>query len=102
MSLLWNILWIGAYSNYPAVKNKKIAFATACMLQPKLLVLDEPTSNLDYKAIQELHDMIAKKKSEGITIVIAEHRLAWLADIADRFCYFASGELQDSGMQQNF
>lgn len=75
-------------------EKQKIAFATACMLQPKLLVLDEPTSNLDYKAIQELHDMIAKKKSEGITIVIAEHRLAWLADIADRFCYFASGELQ--------
>ena len=59
-------------------EKQKIAFATACMLQPKLLVLDEPTSNLDYKAIQELHDMIAKKKSEGITIVIAEHRLAWL------------------------
>ncbi len=75
-------------------EKQKIAFAAACMLQPKLLVLDEPTSNLDDKAIQELHDMIEKKKSEGITVVIAEHRLAWLADIADRFCFFSGGELQ--------
>ena len=74
-------------------EKQKIAFGTACMLQPKLLVLDEPTSNLDYSAIQELHNMIAQKKSEGTTIVIAEHRLAWLADIADRFCYFAEGNL---------
>lgn len=74
-------------------EKQKIAFITACMLQPKLLVLDEPTSNLDYSAIQELHNMIAQKKSEGTTIVIAEHRLAWLADIADQFCYFAEGNL---------
>lgn len=72
------------------------------MLNPKLLVLDEPTSNLDYKAIQELHDMIVKKKAEGVTIVIAEHRLAWLADIADRFCYFADGELTSEWNAEDF
>ncbi len=74
-------------------EKQRIAFGAACMLHPKLLVLDEPTSNLDYKAIHELHDMIAKKKAEGVTIVIAEHRLAWIADLADRFCFFENGKL---------
>ena len=74
-------------------EKQKIAFAAACMLGPKLLVLDEPTSNLDYRAIRELRELIVKKKAEGTTIVIAEHRLAWLSDVADRFCYFENGAL---------
>ena len=74
-------------------EKQRIAFGAACMLNPKLLVLDEPTSNLDYRAIRDLHDMIAKKKAEGTTIVIAEHRLAWIADLADRFCFFENGTL---------
>lgn len=74
-------------------EKQRIAFGAACMLHPKLLVLDEPTSNLDYRAIQDLHDMITKKKSEGTTIVIAEHRLAWIVDLADRFCFFENGTL---------
>ncbi|MBQ7774966.1 MAG: energy-coupling factor ABC transporter ATP-binding protein [Lachnospiraceae bacterium] len=74
-------------------EKQRIAFGAACMLSPKLLVLDEPTSNLDYHAINELHDMIAHQKEMGTTIVIAEHRLAWIADLADRFCYFEDGKL---------
>ena len=75
-------------------EKQRIAFGAACMLNPKLLVLDEPTSNLDYRSICDLHDMIAKKKAEGTTIVIAEHRLAWIADLADRFCFFENGKLE--------
>lgn len=75
-------------------EKQKIAFAAACMPGPRLLVLDEPTSNLDYRAIGELKELILKKKAEGITIVIAEHRLAWLRDVADRFCCFENGNLK--------
>ena len=74
-------------------EKQRIAFGAACMLTPKLLVLDEPTSNLDYKAIRALHHMIARQKAEGVTIILAEHRLAWIADLADRFCYFEEGRL---------
>lgn len=83
-------------------EKQRIAFATACMLEPKLLVLDEPTSNLDYNSIEELHNMIARKKSEGTTIIIAEHRLAWLADIADRFCFFENGKLAGKWTNEEF
>ena len=83
-------------------EKQRIAFGAACMLHPKLLVLDEPTSNLDYQAIKELHDMIAKKKAEGTTIVIAEHRLAWIADLADRFCFFENGMLKGQWNAEEF
>ena len=70
-----------------------MAFAAACMLGPKLLVLDEPTSNLDAGAIRQLHDMIAAMKQVGMTIVLAEHRLAWVQDVVDRYFFFEAGQL---------
>lgn len=75
-------------------EKQRIAFAAACMLEPKLLVLDEPTSNLDAGAIVQLHDMIAAMKQAGVTIVLAEHRLAWIADLADRYLFFEKGNLR--------
>ena len=72
-------------------EKQRIAFATASMLGPRLLVLDEPTSNLDAGAIVQLHDMIAAMKEAGVTIVLAEHRLAWITDLADRYFFFEEG-----------
>lgn len=83
-------------------EKQKIAFAAASILGPKLLVLDEPTSNLDYRAIRELRELIIKQKAQGTTIVIAEHRLAWLADVADRFCYFENGALKGAWSSEEF
>lgn len=75
-------------------EKQSIAFGAACMLGPKLLVLDEPTSNLDQKAIVQLHGMIAQLKVEGVTVVIAEHRIAWAKDLTDRYYFFEDGALQ--------
>ncbi len=72
-------------------EKQRIAFGVASMLKPSLLVLDEPTSNLDAPSIEKVHDIIAKMKEKGVTIVIAEHRLAWISDIADRYVLFENG-----------
>ncbi|NMM97913.1 ABC transporter ATP-binding protein [Bifidobacterium olomucense] len=74
-------------------QKQRIALATATMLSPKLLVLDEPTSNLDAAAITEMRELIAQLKASGMTIVIAEHRLAWLNGIADRYIIFGNGRI---------
>ena len=74
-------------------EKQRIAFAAASMLGPRLLVLDEPTSNLDAGAIVQLHDMIAAMKQVGMTIVLAEHRLAWVQDVVDRYFFFEAGQL---------
>ncbi|MGN1146853.1 MAG: ABC transporter ATP-binding protein [Lachnospiraceae bacterium] len=72
-------------------EKQRIAFAASCMLNPRLLVLDEPTSNLDKKAIEDIKQLIIKEKEKGTTILIAEHRLAWTLAFADRYLYFEDG-----------
>lgn len=83
-------------------EKQRIAFAAACMLGSRLLVLDEPTSNLDQNAIVQLHDMIAAMKAAGVTIVIAEHRLAWITDVVDRYFLFEHGALTRSWTAEQF
>ncbi len=83
-------------------EKQRIAFGAATMLSPKLLVLDEPTSNLDADAINVLHDMIIEMKGEGMTIVLAEHRLAWAVDFVDRYYFFDDGQLKESYSAKEF
>ena len=74
-------------------EKQQIAFGAANVLNPVLFVLDEPTSNLDSAAIMRLREMILHMKQLQITVVIAEHRLAWLKGVADRCVYFDRGRL---------
>lgn len=74
-------------------QKQRIAVAAACMPRPRLLVLDEPTSNLDRQAMADLNAMLARIKATGVTVVVAEHRLAWCADLADRYVLFESGRI---------
>lgn len=74
-------------------EKQKIACASVNALQPALFVLDEPSSNLDVGTIQALRKILLLWKAEGKTIVIAEHRLAWLAGVADRVLYFKGGRI---------
>ena len=55
--------------------------------------MDEPTANLDQRAIAKLSDMLSELKAEGKTIIVSEHRLYYLADLADEYWYIDSGEL---------
>ena len=71
-------------------QKQRIAVAAATMLGPRLVVLDEPTSNLDANAIADMRAMIEQMQDEGLTIVIAEHRLAWLNGVADRYVVFST------------
>ena len=74
-------------------QKQRIAVAAATMLGPRLVVLDEPTSNLDANAIADMRVMIEQIKAEGLTVVIAEHRLAWLNGVADRYVVFDGGRI---------
>lgn len=68
-----------------------VAFASVYALHPDIYVLDEPTSNLDSDAIEELRRLLQYIKSQGKTILISEHRLYFLRDIADRIVVMEHG-----------
>ncbi len=72
-------------------EKQQIACGSVYTTSPSVFVLDEPSSNLDRKAIHRLHDILQKIKAEGKTIVVSEHRLYYLMDIADRFIYMDDG-----------
>ena len=61
-----------------------LAIASVCMNDPDVLVLDEPTANLDLAAIKVLQRILGILRSQGKTIIIAEHRLSFLKDLADK------------------
>lgn len=75
-------------------EKQQIACASCYTADPGVFVLDEPSSNLDKRAIQRLHRMLVKIKAAGKTVVIAEHRLYYLMDVADRFIYMRSGKIE--------
>ena len=58
------------------------------------MVLDEPSSNLDMAAIDDLRQVLSLWKKQGKTILIAEHRLYYLHDLADRVLYVKDGEIE--------
>lgn len=75
-------------------EKQKIACASVGAMEPDVFVLDEPTSNLDIEAIEDLRVTLTRWKEQGKTIVIAEHRLYWLVDLCDRVVYLEDGRVE--------
>lgn len=75
-------------------EKQKIAFASAYAAFPKVLVLDEPSSNLDYDSILELARLLKKAKKLGLTIIVSEHRLWYVTDIIDRVLFMKNGRIE--------
>ncbi|WP_313132677.1 ABC transporter ATP-binding protein [Anaerocolumna sp.] len=74
-------------------EKQKIAFASVYAMNPDIYLLDEPSSNLDMTAISELREHLKLIKEQGKTILIAEHRLYYLMDLADRIVYLEEGRI---------
>ena len=74
-------------------EKQKIAFASVYATESEIFVLDEPSSNLDMGAIEDLTDLLQRVKAQGKTIIIAEHRIWYLMDVADRVVYMHGGKI---------
>ena len=74
-------------------QKQKIACASVAVTGNKIILLDEPSANLDLRTIDELRGLLAKWKSERKTIVVAEHRISYLWQLADRTVVLKDGEI---------
>lgn len=72
-------------------EKQKIACGSVSAMEPEVMILDEPTSNLDLDAIKGLGEILLHWKRQGKTIVVAEHRLDWLSQICDRVIFMQAG-----------
>ena len=83
-------------------QKQKVAIASSLILQPKVLILDEPTSNLDAQGAKTLVEIIKKIKGRGIAIIISEHRFGVFKEAADRFLYIDRGKLNKIWTREEF
>ncbi|MDR1044351.1 MAG: ABC transporter ATP-binding protein [Candidatus Adiutrix sp.] len=91
-------------------QKQKVILAGLWALKPRLLLLDEPGANLDPAAGAELGRTLAALKAEGLSLVIADHRLDWLRDLADQVLVLRRGRaaaqgawnlLEDEGLRKD-
>ncbi len=83
-------------------EKQKIACGSVAALLPDIILLDEPSSNLDWNSIQDLASVMKLWKSQGKTIIISEHRLWYLTDLIDRAVYMEKGRIVREWSREEF
>jgi energy-coupling factor transport system ATP-binding protein len=78
-------------------QQQRLVLAATLAMRPPVLVLDEPTAQLDPPTIAYLADLLRDLARQGTTILFAEHRLEWTAQLAERVLVLDAGELIDDG-----
>ena len=83
--------------------EKQIVSVASCYLAGcKLIVMDEPSSNLDEASIAVLKKMLPMLKERGIALLIAEHRLHYLTELMDRLIFLETGKIDRAFSREEF
>jgi nitrous oxidase accessory protein len=77
--------------------RQRLALGLALLADPPLLLLDEPTANLDREARRLFHDLLGELKARGKTLVFTSHRATEVAALADRVLHLEEGKLAAAG-----
>lgn len=76
---------------------QRVAVASVLALDPDVLVLDEPTAQLDPEGAADVFEVVSRVNDEGRTVILASHRLDHLAPAADRLFVLNNGQLTRAG-----
>ena len=74
-------------------QQQRVALTSILVMRPKLLVLDEPTSQMDPIGTREVFGVVRKMAEEGMTVVMVEHKVEWIAEFADRVIALKQGQV---------
>ena len=80
---------------FPLSSGEKqlIAIASVCAMEPKIIVMDEPSANLDSDAMVRLGVLLYRLKEAGHTILLSEHHFHYVRDSFDRLIFMENGEI---------
>ncbi len=78
-------------------QQQRVALTSILVMRPRLLVLDEPTSQMDPIGTREVFGVIRKMAEEGMTVVMVEHKVEWIAQFADRVIALKDGGILMDG-----
>jgi tungstate transport system ATP-binding protein len=76
---------------------QRVALARALAFDPEVLLLDEPTANLDPRNVRLVEDLIQTGRTQGVTVVLATHQVFQARRLADRMALLLDGEIVEVG-----
>jgi energy-coupling factor transporter ATP-binding protein EcfA2 len=74
-------------------QQQRVALTSILVMQPKVLVLDEPTSQMDPIGTREVFAVIRTLAEKGMTVILVEHKVEWIAEFADRVIALYQGQI---------
>jgi ABC-type multidrug transport system ATPase subunit len=83
---------VGQYSQG---MRQRMSLARALLNDPKLLLLDEPFSNVDFHSAQEMAALLGQIRDQGRTLLVVTHQPGLLESVADEFVWMDSGKIVD-------
>ena len=81
---------VGQYSQG---MRQRMSLARALLNDPKILLLDEPFSNVDARSAREMAGLLKKIRDEGKTVFVVTHQAALLEGVADEFVWMEAGQI---------
>jgi energy-coupling factor transporter ATP-binding protein EcfA2 len=87
--------WDRNVERMSAGQKHRLAIASILSMDPALILLDEPTSQLDLAGKNELGEVLRKLKERGYTLLIVEHNLSHFVDIVDRYILMNTGHVKE-------
>ncbi len=83
-------------------EKQRLAIASSLAMKPEILILDEPTSQIDPKGTKEVLSVIQELNDQGITIILIEHQTDFLAKFSDKILAMKNGEAKFFGPTRDF
>ena len=74
-------------------QQQRVALTSILVMQPSVLVLDEPTSQMDPIGTREVFGVVRTLAERGMTVIMAEHKVEWIAQFADRVIAMHEGQV---------
>jgi len=73
-------------------QRQAVAIGRALFFNPRMIIMDEPTSGLAVKEVEQIHDIIREFKKKGVSIIFITHRLQSIFAVADRVVVLRNGQ----------
>jgi tungstate transport system ATP-binding protein len=83
-------------------EKQRLALARAWAMRPRLLLLDEPTANLDPSATEQVEHIIRSIRSDGTRVLMTTHNLGQATRLADDVFFLSGGRIQEHAPTQRF
>ena len=84
-------------NNLSGGQKQRVAIARALCMQPEIMLFDEPTSALDPEIVGEVLEVMRRLASEGMTMVVVTHEMAFAKTVSDRVVFMDQGVIAEEG-----